>query len=68
MLFRRHMPPECATCSRATRLSEHDMICTRSGIVHESYKCRHYRYDPLKRTPLRRPPIKGLDEGSGLSE
>ncbi len=63
-LFRRDMPPSCATCAHAVRLSEQDMLCRRCGAVSEGYHCRRYRYDPLKRTPPRTPPIPKPD---GLS-
>ncbi|MGN1073529.1 MAG: hypothetical protein ACI4QB_00935, partial [Eubacteriales bacterium] len=57
MLYRTNMPPRCATCARATRLGEHDMLCRRYGVVYDEYKCKRYVYDPLKRIPPRTPPI-----------
>ena len=44
-LCRANMPPACATCVHAVRLSDEDMLC------------RRYVYDPLKRVPPRTPPI-----------
>ncbi len=56
-LLRANMPPACATCVHAVRLTEEDMLCRKRGAVHESYHCRRYSYDPLKRVPSRTPPI-----------
>jgi hypothetical protein len=48
----------CARCEFATLLSQCDCIlCAKKGIVSETYVCRRFVYDPLKRAPKRLPLI-----------
>ena len=51
MLFRKRMPRSCTTCLYSTNLNEHQLLCTKHGVVADSYSCRKYRYDPCKRIP-----------------
>ena len=51
MLFRRKIPRSCTTCLFATNLSEHQLLCSKTGVVAVSYACRRYKYDPCKRIP-----------------
>lgn len=57
MLFRRKTPPACGTCERAVPMDGMYMVCRKNGIVGREYKCRRYVYDPLKRKPVRTPPV-----------
>ncbi|MBE6931273.1 MAG: hypothetical protein E7463_13450 [Ruminococcaceae bacterium] len=57
MLFRKNMEPQCITCERAVSLGDGVMLCRKLGAVSESYSCKKYKYDPLKRKPARTPPI-----------
>ena len=57
MLYRKNMPPGCATCAHAVRLTEDDMLCRKYGVVRETYQCRRFTYDPLKRVPTRQKPV-----------
>lgn len=46
------MPKVCAFCEfSCTLYTEDKMLCKKHGIVTASYKCRKFRYDPLKRVP-----------------
>lgn len=58
MLFRKKMPRSCTTCLFSTNLSEHQLLCSRCGVVADSYSCRKYKYDPCKRIP---PSVKAPD-------
>ena len=51
MLFRKAIEPSCAYCARGGAINEDQVICTRQGVVPAVYHCRHFRYDPLRRTP-----------------
>lgn len=45
----------CKYCELAKKLSDPDtMLCKKRGVVSSGYVCRAFRYDPLKREPLRR--------------
>ena len=52
-LFRKKIDPRCAYCEKGTDLGNGRVICIRKGVVEDTYHCRHFRYDPLKRTPPR---------------
>ncbi len=52
MLFRKSIEPRCAYCQRGAELAHDEVICAKRGIVPDSYHCRHFIYDPLKRIPV----------------
>ena len=56
MLFRKKIDPRCGYCQHAGRLDGEAMVCERCGVVPPEHRCRHFRYDPLKRVPPR--PVK----------
>ena len=56
MLFRKQVHHCCAHCVHAGRISEHEMVCRKRGIVAAADQCRSFRYDPLKRVPSRPKP------------
>ena len=64
MLFRKSANPQCSTCSRSSHLTEMEMLCKRYGVVGKTYHCRGYRYDPLKRKPIRKHVIKAPESKS----
>ncbi len=42
----------CKYCEKASALSNEDtMLCDKHGVVDAGHSCRHFRYDPLKRSP-----------------
>lgn len=42
----------CKYCERASSIASEDkMVCPKYGVVSADYKCRRFRYDPLKRAP-----------------
>lgn len=51
MLFRRKMPRSCSTCLYGTDYSDHQILCTKRGVVTDTDSCRKFRYDPCKRIP-----------------
>lgn len=51
MLFRKKMPRQCNTCLFGTAYTDHQILCTKSGVVADTFACRKYRYDPCKRIP-----------------
>ena len=56
MLFRKKLPRHCAYCIHAGKMSDHEMICRKKGVVAAADQCRRFRYDPLKRIPVRPKP------------
>ena len=53
MLFRKDIEPRCAYCQFAAPAEDGVMICRKRGIVPEAHHCRKFKYDPLRRVPLR---------------
>ena len=51
MLFSKNTDPRCQVCVHAQKINEKDAICSRNGIVSLGYKCRHFKYDAIKRVP-----------------
>ncbi len=48
--------PVCALCEHATPLEGLDgVVCKYKGVVSESYTCRKFSYDMLKRDPAPAP-------------
>lgn len=53
MLFRKKMPKSCIYCVHSTKYSEDQMLCTKRGVVSAHYQCWKFRYDPIKRIPVK---------------
>ncbi len=48
----RECPSACRFCEKAALLDGgNQILCQQRGIVPADYKCRKFRYDPLKRIP-----------------
>lgn len=61
-LFGNARDPRCETCLHGRRSSDGDAIlCRRGGVLPLSHHCRHFRYDPLRRTPNRVRPLEEFD-------
>jgi len=58
MLFRKKLPKSCEYCSWGTVIGEHQILCTKRGVVAMTYACRKFSYDPCKRKPCK---AKALD-------
>lgn len=53
----------CAYCERSTQLANEEyVLCTKKGVVSQSYLCRRFLYDPMKRRPKKTPPLPVPDE------
>jgi hypothetical protein len=50
-LFRKEIEPRCAYCQRGSAIGDGKVACVRKGVVDDTYHCRGFRYDPLKRIP-----------------
>ena len=53
MLFRKKMPKACRYCAHSAVCDEEMILCKKRGSVPPDGKCRRFRYDPLKRVPIR---------------
>lgn len=53
MLFRKKQERQCSYCAFAGKLDEETMICQKCGVVPSDHRCRRFRYDPLKRVPVK---------------
>ena len=64
MVFRKKISHYCAYCAHAGRIDEHQLICSKKGIVAAADQCFRFRYDPLKRIPPRpkAPTLKRYDD------
>ena len=51
MLFRKKTPRSCSICLYSAGLTGHQLLCSKHGVVADSYSCRKFRYDPCKRIP-----------------
>ena len=52
--FDRKLTPACEYCELGRPSSEYNMIlCRKKGVVSPYFRCRSFRYDPLRRTPKR---------------
>ncbi|MBC5787180.1 MULTISPECIES: hypothetical protein [Clostridiaceae] len=61
--FRGNIPPACEYCEYGKPTADHQMIlCGRNGVVSPFFKCRKFKYDPLKRVPKVLPPLDGYSE------
>lgn len=46
----------CAICAHGKKAADSDMIlCYKKGVLQPDYKCRSFKYDPLRREPKKAP-------------
>lgn len=53
--------PACAYCRYGIRKGD-VVLCEYNGVVDTTYKCRKFRYDPIKRVPMSVPPLPDYSE------
>jgi len=54
-MFDKTLPKKCEYCLLSSPLGDNgEMICEKRGIVNSDDYCRSYKYDPLKREPMRK--------------
>lgn len=53
MLFRKNIEPRCSYCCYSSPAEPDTVICRKKGPRYGGDHCRHFRYDPLRRTPPR---------------
>lgn len=48
----------CAICAHGTKAADSDLIlCEKKGILQPDFKCRKFKYDPLRRQPKMMPEL-----------
>lgn len=62
LLNKKEYPPKCEYCQKG-RLSPdgESVLCPKKGIVEKDDSCRSYKYDVLKRKPLRQPLVDDVN-------
>ena len=56
--FGQHIEPACTYCARGLPAGEgENILCPRYGVVRPYFRCRAFRYDPLRRVPHVPPPL-----------
>ena len=60
-LFGATISPSCEYCEFGRKAPQPGCFyCEKKGPVRQMSKCRHYRYDPLRRIPKRAPKLPGF--------
>lgn len=54
VLFRKKITRSCAYCLYGSKLDENAALCVKKGLCTQQDGCRKFKYDPLKRIPVRR--------------
>ena len=50
-LFNTKLRPACVYCGHVESDANGELRCPKKGLVGETFRCRGFRYDPLKRVP-----------------
>ena len=53
MLFRKEIEKMCCYCKHAGQTGGEYLLCSKKGFVCPDGGCLRFRYDPLKRVPVR---------------
>ena len=53
MLFRKKIERSCAYCVYGAAIEEDLILCSKKGVVSPDGKCMKFRYDPIKRIPVK---------------
>ncbi|MBR2672856.1 MAG: hypothetical protein IKE27_11715 [Oscillospiraceae bacterium] len=61
-LFDPNITPACSYCEYGTLSEDMTMInCSKSGLVSPYFRCRRFKYSPVKRVPAKMPKLKAFD-------
>ena len=61
-LFSAGITAACEYCENGKDTSDGDMIlCSRSGVVSPYYRCKKFRYSPIRRKPKPLPKLPEMD-------
>lgn len=58
MLFRKKIDRSCAYCKFGAILEDGNVLCAKKGLKTLDDQCRRFKYDPIKRIPVK---AKALD-------
>ncbi|MBQ7976514.1 MAG: hypothetical protein IJ300_12585 [Clostridia bacterium] len=63
LLNKKDVTPSCSYCAHG-RLApnKESVLCMKKGVVDIEYSCNKFRYDPLKRKPMRPRAIEKFEE------
>ncbi len=62
-LFGENIEPACSYCKNGSATKNGDKImCLRKGMVEPGFKCRRFKYDPLKRVPSKQAELPEFSE------
>ncbi|MCQ2476827.1 MAG: hypothetical protein MJ125_03230 [Clostridia bacterium] len=62
VLNKKTYPPKCEYCQKGKVSPDGEtVLCKKKGIVERDFSCRSYKYDVLKRKPLRRPVLEDIN-------
>ena len=57
MLFRKNIEKSCSYCVHAANLVDSDrVLCSKKGMIPCEQDCKKFKYDPLKRNPVKSKP------------
>ena len=57
MLFRKKIKKSCAYCTHGVKVGDDEIVCSKKGIRSATDKCFKFKYDPLKRIPVKPKPL-----------
>ena len=61
--FNNKIPPACEYCEYGKDADNYEMVlCRLRGIVSPYYKCRRFRYSPIRRKPKNMPTLQKKEE------
>ena len=59
--FSKEIMPRCAYCLKGQAISGgEEIFCIKKGITAPNDSCKSFKYDPLKRVPMRAPSRSGF--------
>lgn len=57
-LYGENIEKSCEYCEHGRPAPDKvSVLCMKKGVVTADFSCRHFKYDPLRRMPKRRPPL-----------
>lgn len=65
MLFRKNIERSCSYCVHSAKtIGSNHIVCSKKGMIPCDQGCRKFKYDPLKRVPVKGKPkdFSQLDE------
>ncbi|MGI5887845.1 MAG: hypothetical protein ACOX6J_00485 [Oscillospiraceae bacterium] len=60
-LFDENITPSCSYCVFGRDTNDNMISCDKTGVVSPYFRCKHFKYNPIRRKPQSLPKLQVFD-------